>query len=53
MEHQVLIWTMVVILLSVFFILHDAIHSRKEVGNKKLFEISDEFSVYDWEDESD
>ncbi len=50
MGSQAVIWSVVVIFLFVLFILREAAKMRRYVGNKKIFEISDEYDVYDWED---
>ncbi|KXB37077.1 hypothetical protein HMPREF1870_02384 [Bacteroidales bacterium KA00344] len=50
MGSQAVIWSAVVILLFVLFVLREAIKMRKRVGNNKVLEFSDEFDLYDWED---
>lgn len=50
MGSQAVIWSAVVIFLFVLFILREAVKMRKHAGNKKIFEISDEYDMYDWED---
>ncbi len=51
MGHQVLMWSLVMMLLLAMFIIHAAIHTLRGHSKHKLFEISDEFSMYDWDDD--
>lgn len=50
MGTQVVVWSAVVILLFVLFVLREAIKMRRRMGNDKVFEFSDEFDLYDWDD---
>ena len=53
MNSQVIIWSAVMLLLLVGFILRVAVTTRLTSGNAKIFEVSDEFDLYDWnEDEA-
>ena len=53
MNSQIIIWSAVMLLLLVGFILRVAVTARFTSGNAKIFEVSDEFDLYDWsEDEA-
>lgn len=38
------------IALFVLIVMREAVKMRKHAGNAKVFEVSDEFDIYDWED---
>ena len=53
MNSQIIIWSLVMLLLLVGFVLRVAITARLTNGNGKIFEVADEFDLYDWsEDEA-
>ncbi|WP_273412579.1 hypothetical protein [Prevotella aurantiaca] len=47
MSIQVLIWSSVMLFLLVGFVLRIAVNTRLSSGNGKIFEVSDEFEIYD------
>ena len=51
MSSQVIIWSLVMLLLLVGFILRIAITARLTNGNQRIFEVSDEYDIYDWSDD--
>jgi hypothetical protein len=51
MNSQVIIWSAVMLLLLVGFILRVAVTARLTSGNTKIFEVSDEFDLYDWNED--
>ena len=53
MNSQIIIWSLVMLLLLVGFVLRVAITARLTNGNGKIFEVADEIDLYDWsEDEA-
>ena len=53
MNSQIIIWSLVMLLLLVGFVLRVAITARLTNGNGKIIEVDDEFDLYDWsEDEA-
>lgn len=51
MGHQVLIWTAVMILLFVIFVLKEAISMQRHAGHTRIIEFADEFDIYDWDED--
>ncbi|WP_314663154.1 hypothetical protein [Prevotella aurantiaca] len=47
MSIQVLIWSSVMLFLLVGFVLRIAVNTRLSSVNGKIFEVSDEFEIYD------
>ena len=47
MSSQIIIWSALMVLLLVAFVLRMAITARTAGGDKKIFEVTDEFELYD------
>lgn len=51
MELQMFVWVSVMILLCVILVINETMKSRKRLGKPKIFELKDEFDIYDWEED--
>lgn len=51
MDNQIIIWSSVILMLGVIFIMREAVKMRRHTKGHKLFEVSDEFDIYDWDEE--
>lgn len=51
MGNQVIIWSSVILILGVILIMREAVKMRRHTKGHKLFELSDEFDIYDWDEE--
>ncbi|WP_202613117.1 hypothetical protein [Prevotella ihumii] len=47
MDNQVAMWSLVMMVMVAMFIIRSAVNARRGHGNHKLFEMGDEFSMYD------
>lgn len=47
MSSQIIIWSALMVLLLVAFVLRMAITARTAGGDNKIFEVTDEFELYD------
>ncbi len=51
MNNQVLIWSVVILAMVFLFVIREANKIKRATGNNKLFEISDEYTIYSYDED--
>lgn len=51
MSNQVLIWSVVILAMIFLFVIREANKIKRATGNNKLFEISDEYTIYSYDED--
>ncbi|MCI7309756.1 MAG: hypothetical protein MR536_02760 [Prevotella sp.] len=51
MNHQMLIWSLLVMVMVFIFVVREANKVKRSAGHDKFFEISDEYTIYSYDED--
>lgn len=51
MNHQMLIWSLLVMVMVFIFVVREANKVKRSAGHGKFFEISDEYTIYSYDED--